>query len=108
MIKSKRRVIKRPEKAVKFDTVCRSFPSRFDDHRDVPVMCTQTERLCIRKCETCGWNHIVKAKRLSKMCGDKKANEAILFSESISTGTNSEYNQKWKDYKPRKGEPDND
>ena len=108
MIKSKRRVIKRPEKAVKFDTVCRSFPSRFDDHRDVPVMCTQTERLCIKKCETCGWNPIVKAKRLSKMCGNKKANEAILFSESISTGTNAEYNQKWKDYKPRKGEPDND
>ena len=90
MIKSKRRVIKRPEKAVKFDTVCRSFPSRFDDHRDVPVMCTQTERLCIKKCETCGWNPIVKAKRLSKMYGDKKANEAILFSGFTSVFTSAE------------------
>ena len=108
MIKSKRRVIKRPEKPVKFDTVCRSFPSRFEDHRDVPVMCTQTERLCIKKCETCGWNPIVKAKRLSKMYGEKKASEAILYSESISTGTNKEYNKKWKDYKPRRGEHDND
>lgn len=105
MIKSKRRV--KYEK-MKWDTVCRSFPSRFEDHRDVPVMCTQTERLCIRKCETCGWNPIVKAKRLAKMYGEQRASEAILYSESITNGTNVEYRKKWEGYKPRRGEHDDD
>ena len=103
-MRSKRKVYAKPEQ--KLTTNCRYFPSRNYLHDDVPVMCTETEKLFTNKCKTCGWNPLVKAERLRKQCGDKQADNAVKYSESITSGTNAEYTKNWKDYKPKKGEPE--
>ena len=105
MTKSKRRVVfTNPEQ--KLTTNCRFFPARNYKLTDVPVMCSETEKLYSDKCLSCGFNPVVKAERLKKMYGEKKASAAVEYSESISTGTNPEYARKWRNYKPKKGEPE--
>jgi len=108
MTKSKRRVLVQYQKQeTKLNTNCRSFPSQYKDNRDAPVMCTETEKLFTGKCATCGWNPIVKAERLKKMYGEKKADQAVEYSKSITENTNPEYRKKWGNYKPtRKGDDD--
>lgn len=105
--KSKRKVALKKDQP-KFTINCRSFPSMYRDFHDVPVMCTEAERCFTNKCATCGWNPLVKAERLRKVYGDKKASEAVRYSESITSGVNTEYLKRWRNYKPRKEEPDDD
>ena len=108
MTKSKRRVLVQYQKQeTKLNTNCRSFPSRNYKPDNIPVMCTETEKLFTDKCQHCGWNPVVKAERLKKMYGEKKANAAVEYSKSITENTNPEYRRKWGDYKPtRKGDND--
>lgn len=85
---------------------CKFFPVKYKQIQEAPVMCSQTEKLYSGHCEHCGWNPEVKSKRLEQMYGAKKARSACEYSRHISEGTNAEYNRKWKNYRPRKEEPD--
>ena len=98
--KSKKTIANRPDgESEDFTVPCKYFPA--NSYKESPVQCTVLER-DTNKCNTCGFNPLVKAARLKKMYGEKKASEAILYSQSISDGVNVEYNKTWGDYSPRK------
>lgn len=94
---------KKPEK---FNINCKFYPRKSNIWFDAPVLCCINERNYSNKCERCGFNPAVKAKRLEKMCGAKKAAYCIQYSQSINDGTNAEYQRRFRDYKPRREEPE--
>jgi len=85
---------------------CKFYPQRIKDWTNAKVICNEYDRFTHSKCERCGWNPVVKAERLRKTYGEKRTNSAIEFSKSITENRNPEYNRMWKDYKPKRGEPD--